>query len=528
MKTETLVTANERTGRSPKGVPSLGYGDYIRFSNLLLERCGLYFTDNRRSEFEHRLLHAFSASTCADLDEFYNLLIDPIAGALEMDLLVNAITVSESHFFRDTAQFNALYTHVLPKIIERKRALHTLRIWSAGCASGEEPYSIAILLRELLPDVENWAITILGTDINTDSLVRARSAIYGSWAFREERALQLRPRYFKQNNDRYELSPVVRNMVTFNKLNLVEPCFPSYETNTMSMDLVLCRNVTIYFNEDITRWIVARFYDALVDGGWLAVGHSEPSLSVYRRFRVRNFPDTILYQRLAQTASLRRPFTKVTAPLRIPIPPPPIPNDTPNLVQQHTPQPTADTCLPIPTVSPSPSVFPSSMEEDPLPQVHELLEYGRSEDAVNVLLKLIQVRPNDAKICILLGQAYANLGDWQEAETWCRQAFKYDRLALDAYYILSLVLQHQDKLEQAIDSMKKVVYIDRNYILGHYGLANLYYAYGWLPQAQKSLDNALRVLQGKPEEETVTGSKSITIKRLREAIIRQQQAWSVA
>jgi chemotaxis protein methyltransferase CheR len=127
----------------------------------------------------------------------------------------------------------------------------------------------------------------------------------------------------------------------------------------------------------------------------------------------------------------------------------------------------------------------------------------------------------------LLGQAYADLGNWQEAETWCHRAFDVDKLMLDAYYTLALVLQHQGRLDQAIDAMKKVVYIDRNYILGHYGLANLYHDSGLLPQAQKSLDNAHHLLQGQPEDGAVPGSRGITVGRLREAVIRQQQAWSV-
>jgi chemotaxis protein methyltransferase CheR len=145
---------------------------------------------------------------------FFALLDTPQAGAVEMDFLVNSVTVSETHYFRDEAQFNALYSEVLPQIIKRKQLLRTLRIWSAGCASGEEPYSLAILLRELLPDVDQWSITILATDINTASLERARQAVYGSWAFREERAKALRSRYFVPGpNNRFGLIPQVQRMV---------------------------------------------------------------------------------------------------------------------------------------------------------------------------------------------------------------------------------------------------------------------------------------------------------------------------
>jgi len=506
-----------------KSAIEFGQTDIERFSDLLLRLCGLRFTENRRTELEHGIRQAFAASTCADLNEFYNLVQDPQAGAMEMDLLVNAVTISESHFFRDQAQFDAILYHVLPQIIERKRSLRTLRIWSAGCASGEEPYSLAILLRELLPDVDQWSITILATDINTASLERARQAVYGSWAFREKRVKALHSRYFiPAPNNRFELIPEVRRMVIFNKLNLVEPCFPAYETNTMMMDLIICRNVTIYFSESITRWVVDRFYDSLVDGGWLVVGHSEPSVDIYRHFQVRNFPDTVLYQRVSSTAVLRALGSRRLLPSPVPIPLPPAANTIPTPVQTRSPLIQAVDSLGV-----IPPVPEKTKEANPLEHARELLEYGRSEDACNVLLALAKHQPGDPAYYSLLGQAYANLGNWQEAENWCRRAIKHNKLLLDSYYTLALVLQHRGKLNLAIENMKKVIYIDRNSILGHYGLATLYYENNQLSQAQKSLENALRLLQDKPDGGTIPGSQGITNGRLRSAITSQQQAWSL-
>ncbi|MFZ6031119.1 MAG: CheR family methyltransferase [Chloroflexota bacterium] len=512
--TELATPVAQNAARSVRDVPVLGYGDYLRFSKLLIDRAGLFFSESRRPELEMGIRQAFAASTCATLDEYFNLLCDQQSGMVELDQLINAVTISETHFFRDQAQFNALYERVLPQLIERKRALRSLRIWSAGCASGEEPYSLAILLRELLPDIDQWAITIIGTDINTASLERARVASYGSWAFREDRAKYLRLRYFTPNGNRYDLIPEVRHMVTFKRLNLVEPRYPSYETNTMMMDLILCRNVTIYFAAAVTRWVVDRFYDALSDGGWLVVGHSEPSIEIYRRFRARNFPDTVLYQKSPQTAGLHMPGSKPQPSIAIPPPPAVTAKATGPF---NAPSPATEAQI-IPAAAPM-------KETDPLDLARELLDYGRSEDACQILHKLVAERPGDAGVCSLLGKAYANLGNWAEAERYCQQAIEKDRLCLEAYYTLALICQHGNRTLQALEMMKKVVYLDRTYVLGHYGLANLYYENGQLPQAQKSLDNALRLLQGKPDDQMVPGSSDVTVGRLREAITRQQQAW---
>jgi chemotaxis protein methyltransferase CheR len=509
--------------QASKSVIDLSQADILRFSDMLLKQCGLRFPESRHAELVHGIRQAFAASTCSNLDEFYNLVQDPQVGAMEMDLLVNSVTISETHFFRDQAQFNAIIDHVLPQIIERKRPLRTLRIWSAGCASGEEPYSLAILLRELLPDVDQWSITILATDINSASLERARQATYGGWAFREARAKDLRSRYFvSASNNRFALIPEVRRMVIFNKLNLVEPCFPAYETNTMMMDLIICRNVTIYFSESITRWVVDRFYDSLVVGGWLVVGHSEPSVDIYRKFRVRNYPDTVLYQRASNTAVLHALGSRRLLPSPLPIPLPPEATLVPTPLQARSSLiQGGDTLGVIPTAP------EKAKDANPLEHARELLEYGRSEDACNILLVLAKHQPGDTAVYSLLGKAYANLGNWEEAENWCRQAIECNKLVLDAYYTLALVLQHQEKLDQAIENMKKVVYIDRAYIIGHYGLATLYYENNQLSQAQKSLENALRLLQNRPDDGTIPGSQGITIGRLRSAITNQQQAWGL-
>lgn len=523
--------------------PSLGYGDYLRFSKLVYERCGLHFPENRRDDLERGVRQAFAASTCADLNEYYRLLHDSSSGAANFERLVNAITISETHFFRDAGQIDALYSHVLPQLIKRRRTLRTLRIWSAGCASGEEPYSIAMLLRELLPDADEWSITILGTDINTEAVDRARQAVYSEWAFREDRAKQWRPRYFRRRGNRYELTPAVQRMVTFNQLNLVEDEYPSYESNTTLMDLIMCRNVMIYFTESISRSIVDRFYNCLTYGGWLVVGHAEHSLTIYRRFQVHNFPNAILYQRTDESEHLSKDWGWLAPPAArdkdaglLPLVAVPKEGAAPPVDTRPIPSPEAGGYAHFlePEIEPEPKpglghIYIDSLGRlghvDPLERSKELLSYGRSEDARELLLGMVNTGPNNAPAHALLGQACANLGAWDEAERWCRRAIHLDKLALEAYYILSLVLQHQGQLDEAIEMMKKVVYIDRHYVLGHFGLADLYHSNDQLPQALKALDNARRLLEGCPEDELIIGSGGIMAASLREAIIHQQQKW---
>ncbi len=523
---------NDKTSR-PGGTAALplGFGDFLRFEKLVADRFGLHFSEKRRADLERGVRQAFAASPCSDMGEYYNLLMHPDRGQLYMEQLVNAITIGESYFFRNSAQFDALAQYVFPEIIQRRKALRTLRIWSAGCANGEEPYSIAILLRELIPDIDDWTVTILGTDINTEVLDRARKGLYSEWAFREERARQLRHIYFRQVNGRYQLIPEILRMVTFKPLNLAGPEYPAYETNTMFMDLILCRNVMIYFSSLVMQEAVNKFYDALVDTGWLVVGHSEHSLTIFQRYKVRNFPGAILYQRSGDpfgstpapvfpgfsvpptASSTWPPVTLPPAPAAPPVLPP-----TPVVEKKPAPE-----SKPLPPPPPKPPAAPPA---DPVEQAQELVERGRPEEALEGLLRYANRDMNSVPVCCLIGRLYADLGYWDLAEQWSQRAIELDRLCLPAYYTLALVYQHSGHLNQAMEMMKKVVYIDRQYILGHFTLAGLYHDLGQEPQALKSLENALRLLDMRAADDLLPDSGGVTVARLRQTIILQQQQWS--
>ena len=162
--------------------------DLQRFGQLLLDKYGLNFSENRRSELEAAAIQSFAASTFSRLEDYLQFLGSESDGGAELERLVNIATVNETHFFRDSGQFDAMATHILPELIKRRQSMRTLRLWSAGCSSGEEPYSLAIMLHELLPDINEWSITILGTDVNTNALDRARRAVFSAWSFREEQS----------------------------------------------------------------------------------------------------------------------------------------------------------------------------------------------------------------------------------------------------------------------------------------------------------------------------------------------------
>ena len=299
---------------------NLTQADYVRFRDFILEKIGLDYQEDKRRMLGRGLAETMEATDCADLDDLYALLWRSSVTSRPWDQLVSALTVGET-FFRNASHFDALSKHILPQIIaQREHSSRRIRIWSAGCSTGEEPYSVAILLREMLPRPESWNILILATDINRDALRKSQEGLYGAWSFRSvEKRIQ--DTYFRLENKQFALAENIKRMVNFDYLNLVGAPYPSMTNNTNAMDVILCRNVTIYFSPQVTVEVVKRFHSCLTDGGWLIPGPSEPNMVFYGDFESRNFPGTVVYQKPAEPAAKPSPaFMPYTPPFVIQTP----------------------------------------------------------------------------------------------------------------------------------------------------------------------------------------------------------------
>jgi chemotaxis protein methyltransferase CheR len=337
--------------------------------------------------------------------------------------LIQTITIGETYFYRDNVQFTALLTRILPDLIEEKRRAgrKTLRFWSAGCASGEEPYTLAIVLRDLLTDLDTWSVSILGTDLNMASLERARCGLYRATSFRAETPDWLKHRWFAQTPDGYELDRKIRDMVVFAPLNLIRDSFPSYDSGTMNMDLILCRNVTIYFQQPDVVQVASKFYRSLNSVGWLVVGHSEPLAANYPQFTSRTVDNSVVYQKVETEPSITPPII------------------TPLVVVKDTTPPAS-----IPTRA-------------PLPVAEEPVEEKPGENAPWFLAR-------DA----------ADRAAWSEALMWLEQAEDKNKLDPQFHYLRSLIQQQTDDYEGALWSLRQAIYCDPTFVLAHYSLGDLY------------------------------------------------------
>jgi len=252
---------------------------YARLKNQLIASTGLAFYAERDAlltELIEARLRDLGLRNCA---AYLKLLAHGEEGSAEMDLLVAQLTIGETYFFRDEAQFAAIRDVVLPDILERNRHSKQLRIWSAGCATGAEPYSLAILLsRELAGRMEGWQINIYASDLNRAYLTQAAAGKFRAWALRST-ADDVKLECFSNQGRIWTIDPRYKEWISFHQINLVGNEFSTPVTESGRFDLILCRNVMIYFAPEVNRRLIAEFHRPLEVGGWLVVGASEYSLA---------------------------------------------------------------------------------------------------------------------------------------------------------------------------------------------------------------------------------------------------------
>lgn len=266
--------------------------DVLRLCEFVYRRTGMLFDDSKRYYIDRRLTERMLATQSRSFQEYFaNLRSD---AEHEIEHLINAFTVNETYFYREDHQLRCMTSNLLDEIVLQKTPDETIRIWSLPCSTGEEPFSIAIWLMENWPAVDRYNIEIIGSDIDTRALAGAAEGIYGERALmRLSRAIK--ERYFRPLVDgTYQIDPGLRDSIRFTKVNLIDtPSMAEYR----NIDIVFCRNVLIYFDDASRRLAAENVYDCLRPGGYICLGHSETMSRISALYRVRRFPDAIVYQK---------------------------------------------------------------------------------------------------------------------------------------------------------------------------------------------------------------------------------------
>ena len=263
-------------------------------SRRVAARIGLRFERTRWEDLTRSLAQAARESGEADPQAMLLRWLDGPTPA-DIDALAQQLTVGETYFFREPAAFDVLERELLPPLIETRRAQgRQLRIWSAGCCTGEECYTLAILLHRLIPDLAEWNVFLLGTDIHPGFLARAAEGVYNDWSFRGVPEALQRIYFEPDGRGQHAVRTELKRLVTWRRMNLAEE--PDVGAD---FDLVLCRHVLMYFEAAQARLAVARIHRVMRDGAWLLVGAAETGHGLFDDFAEQRFGDMVFYRRPA-------------------------------------------------------------------------------------------------------------------------------------------------------------------------------------------------------------------------------------
>jgi chemotaxis protein methyltransferase CheR len=482
---------------------------FQQLSEALSLGLGLYFPENRWNDLDRGLKAASKDLGFINSIELARLVLSHSLTTAHIKVLARHLTIPETYFFRDRSTMLALRDQVLSDLIdERRDSEHRLRIWSAGCCSGEEPYTLAILLRELLPDFESWRVSILGTDINPVVLEKAAIGCYSDWSFREVPE-GFKARYFSQQGNQFRLRSELMKMVSFSFLNLASDTFPSLTTNTEAMDLILCRNVLMYFSKEEAIRVVDKFHKCLTPGGWLVVSAGESSFVSPELFDCVRFSDAFFFKKrqLTDSKHLSRLALKLEKSSF---------KDSCSLGEELV---NLRSEIPVSNLT---DLDPAESEEDLLNIARDFYKLGFYEEAVAALKTVRSMWSDQSKpvlqlqkqVIALLARSRANQGKLSEALDWCEQGIDLDPLNAQLYYLHANILQSQLQPRGALESLRKSLYLDPDFVLSHYALGNYYLREGQKVKAVRNYKNALSLALKMDKESLLPEGEGLTAGRL--------------
>jgi chemotaxis protein methyltransferase CheR len=435
---------------------------FVRLRDLVSTECGFYFGSTNLDTLQSCIHRRMKAVDTADYEEYLEYIDCHAEGQAELRELVGSITVNETNFFRHPDQFKAFKEHVLPEIIDRKLssgmpAEPIASIWSAGCATGDETYTIALQVREVVEPFYANNIEILGTDIDEDVLSHAKDALYSTRTLQYvgERHLET---YFTAADGGYGVNEQLRRMVEFRYHNLVETPYPRARWG--KWDVIFCRNVVIYFDTATMHRVINNIYKSLAEGGYLFLGYSESLNGITDKMTLCRFGDVFAYRK--DVGSKARARSKIPAP------------------------------------EASSDRRPIAGLERMQDEVRRLLDAEKYKEAVKKATALVEKYPADAVANSLAARAHLEKGRHEEAAEAATRAIELDPLQTHAYFIMGIICENQQDDERAIRYLRRALYLDDTLAMAHVHLAIIYRKNGKQEDASREYKNAIRILENTP------------------------------
>ena len=415
---------------------------YIQLKAFIIERTGLIYFNDKDADLYQRLSRRFEALALTNCQIYFDILRNGPDASGEFDRMVVELTIGETYFFRHQEQFDALKSKVIPDILARNEAPRRLRIWCAGCSIGAEPYSLAIMLAEDFGSaLIGWDAKIIATDINRAFLAKAEAGVFDDWAFRTT-SKELRERHFVPVQKSWMIKPDHKKLVEFHYHNLLNSPMPVLKDSWASIDLIICRNVMIYFDwSTVANSIMPHFESSLGNDGWLVIGHAEQAHGA-KSLTLTQLPGVSLYQKTSQPQDppsiFARPATPVLSTMAGFVPPVFV----------------APILPPVPAISTAASMG-SSLAAD-IGKLRRLADEGKFEKALTFSDELLFKHKLDARPYYYRALILEHLGRRRDVETNLLQAIQLDHRFVMAHYYLALFYRQNKDLKKAKGSFQSV------------------------------------------------------------------------
>ena len=450
-------------------------------ASRIAERMGLNFPEDRWPDLVRGLEGAAQSLGLESPHSLVARLLSDSFGRREVQALAAHLTVGETHFFRSPDTFAMLQSSLLPELIAaRQHTTRRLRLWSAGCATGQEPYSLAILISRLISARADWDVTILATDVNPEAVAAANKAEYTQWSFRGTPSWVINGYFTRTPEGRYLLDPAIRDMVTFRFLNLADNVYPSPGSDIHDFDLILCRNVLMYFSREMAAKVAERLHRSLREGGYLLVTPSEASREIQGGLTSSMSNGEIVYKKTPRFSGA------VHDDLHVPLAdrPAAAPPEAPRVERRsknrpfsaHAERPAAETAK-----------RPAKATTDPVEAARE-------------------------------ARILADRGELNRALACCESSLECDKLNPSLYYLKASILQELDRPDEAEQALQSTLFLDGGFALARIMLGAIARSQSRSGEAAKHFREALVLLAQMPSSTVLPEADGLTAGEMAETV----------
>lgn len=440
-------------------------------SKLIQSKLGIHITADKIGLYLETLQKKSNLLKKVSQEKYLEYLSEtPILGNEEWKTVIDSLNISETYFLRDSGQFEIIEKNILPSLIQNKLASRKIRIWSAGCSTGEEPYSLAITLTEIPELAIGWDISILATDINGDSIKQALQGEYLDWSFRNVSSDKI-DKYFTKKKNIYRINDSIKRKVQFVENNL----FHSNYYN--EFDLILCRNVFIYFDDHSKKAILEKFEKALLPNGYLLIGHSEAAHLISSAFKIIPMQKSMVYQKMG---AVRETNTS--------------------------------------TISKQPLTAKNNAPNQPANPI-----YSKLENKIEIAKPIPIIFNENEKL--LKARELADLGEVVEAEILVNEILKKNPSNYEAIFLQGQIIEASGNWNGAIEIYKKVIYLQPNFLESYLTLSNLYCLLHNVPESIKVRKAGLFCLEHDAKLRETYVAKGYEIESLKSFFSEESSIW---